>query len=89
MCSYPPGGAAAIKQIRAARIEIPILGPSAFDGTFWLKGIPNMKEIYASLNGSAYDPTNEETAKLFEKLKRAGVETDVSSGLLAPMRPGS
>lgn len=88
ICSYPPGGAAAIKQIRAARIEIPILGPSAFDGTFWVKGIPNTKGIYASLNGSAYDPTNEETAKLFERLKRAGVETDVSSGLLATYAAG-
>ncbi|HEY6551334.1 MAG TPA: ABC transporter substrate-binding protein, partial [Solirubrobacterales bacterium] len=37
MCSYPPGGAAAIKQIRAAGIDVPILGPGGFDGTFWLK----------------------------------------------------
>jgi branched-chain amino acid transport system substrate-binding protein len=88
MCSYPPGGAAAIKQIRAAHIDIPILGPSAFDGTFWVRGIPNMKDIYASMNGSAYDPTNEEMAKLFESLKRAGVDTDVSSGLLATYAAG-
>lgn len=88
MCSYPPGGAAAIKQIRAARIEIPILGPSAFDGTFWVKGIANLNGVYASMNGSAYDPTNEETAKLFESLKRAGVNTDVSSGLLATYAAG-
>jgi branched-chain amino acid transport system substrate-binding protein len=88
MCSYPPGGAAAIKQIRAARIEIPILGPSAFDGTFWVKGIPSLKGIYASMNGSAYDPANEETARLFESLKRAGVNTDVSSGLLATYAAG-
>jgi branched-chain amino acid transport system substrate-binding protein len=88
MCSYPPGGAAAIKQIRAAHIEVPILGPSAFDGTFWVKGIPNLKNIYASMNGSAYDPPNEETAKLFESLKRAGVETDVSSSLLATYAAG-
>jgi branched-chain amino acid transport system substrate-binding protein len=88
MCSYPPGGAAAIKQIRAAHIEVPILGPSAFDGTFWVKGIPSLKNIYASMNGSAYDPTNEETAKLFESLKRAGVNTDVSSGLLATYAAG-
>ena len=26
MCSYPPGGAAAIKQIRAAGIDVPIAG---------------------------------------------------------------
>jgi branched-chain amino acid transport system substrate-binding protein len=88
MCSYPPGGAAAIKQIQAAHIDVPILGPSAFDGTFWVKGIPDLKDVYASMNGSAYDPTNEETAKLFKSLKRAGVNTDVSSGLLATYAAG-
>jgi branched-chain amino acid transport system substrate-binding protein len=88
ICSYPPGGAAAIKQIRASHVEVPILGPSAFDGTFWVKGIPSLKNIYASMNGSAYDPANEETAKLFESLKRAGVNTDVSSGLLATYAAG-
>lgn len=88
MCSYPPGGAAAIKQIRAAHIDVPILGPSAFDGTFWVRGISNLNGVYASLNGSAYDPTNEETAKLFKSLERAGVDTDVSSGLLATYAGG-
>lgn len=88
MCSYPPGGAAAIKQIRAARIDVPIVGPAGFDGTFWVKGISNMKDIYASSNGSAYDPPNEETAKLFKSLKRAGIDTDVSSALLATYAGG-
>jgi branched-chain amino acid transport system substrate-binding protein len=88
MCSYPPGGAAAIKQIRAAGIDVPILGPGGFDGTFWLKGISNTEDIYATSNGSAYDPPNEATAKLFEKLKRAGVDTDVSSALLGAYAGG-
>lgn len=88
MCSYPPGGAAAIKQIRAAHIDVPIVGPSAFDGTFWLKGIPNLKGIYASLNGSAYDPPDAASAKLLEKLKQNGVDTDVSSALLATYAGG-
>ena len=68
MCSYPPGGAAAIDQIRAAGIDVPIAASSAFDGTFWLKGISNTDGIYTSLNGSAYDPANEATTKLFRKL---------------------
>ncbi len=83
ICSYPPGGAAAIKQIRAAHIDVPIVGPAGFDGTFWIKGISNMKDIYVSSNGSDADPPNEETAKLFKSLKRAGIDTDVSSALLA------
>ena len=88
MCSYPPGGAAAIKQIRAAGIDVPILGPGGFDGTFWLKGIPNTKDIYATLNGSAYDPPDKATAKLFKSLEQAGVDTDVSSALLGAYAGG-
>jgi branched-chain amino acid transport system substrate-binding protein len=88
MCSYPPGGASAIKQIRSAGIDVPIQGPAGFDGTFWLKGIPSTKEIFATSNGSVYDPPNAETAKLFEELKAAGVETDVSSALLGAYAGG-
>lgn len=88
MCSYPPGGAAAIKQIRAAGIDVPILGPGGFDGTFWLKGIPDTTDIYATSNGSAYDPPDKATAKLFESLERTGVDTDVSSALLGAYAGG-
>jgi branched-chain amino acid transport system substrate-binding protein len=86
--SYPPGGASAIKQIRAAGIDLPITTPSAFDGTFWLKGVPDTRNVYATLNGSAYDPTDAQTAELFERLKRAGVNTDVSGNLLASYAAG-
>jgi branched-chain amino acid transport system substrate-binding protein len=88
MCSYPPGGAAAIKQIRAAGIDVPILGPSSFDGTFWLKGIPDTDDIYATSNGSIYDPPNRATARLLESFKRAGIETDISTNLLASYAAG-
>ena len=43
--------------------------PSAFDGTFWLKGISNTEDIYATSNGSIYDPPNQATTKLFENLE--------------------
>lgn len=88
ICSYPPGGAAAIKQIRAAGIEVPILGPSAFDGTFWIKGIPNTDDIYATSNGSVYDPPDPATGRLLNKLTRAGVDTDISTNLLASYAAG-
>ena len=83
LCSYPPGGASAIKQIRAAGIEAPIAASAAFDGTFWLKGIPHLGTLYVTMNGSAYDPANQATARLFARLEKAGVNTDVSGTLLA------
>lgn len=83
MCSYPPGGAAAIKQIRAAGVQLPIYGPTAFDGLFWVKGIPNTEDIYFTSNGSSYDPPNKATAKFLESLEKAGINTDIATNLLA------
>ena len=88
ICSYPPGGASAIKQIQAAGVDLPISASSAFDGTFWLKGIPNPDDVYMTSNGSAYDPPNEATAKLFKSLEAEGVDTDVSGALLASYAAG-
>ena len=88
MASYPPGGGAAIKQIRAAGIDVPILGGSSFDGTFWLKGIPDTGKIYATSNGSAYDPPDRASARLFKVLQSNGVNTDVSGTLLASYAGG-
>jgi branched-chain amino acid transport system substrate-binding protein len=83
MCSYPPGGAAAIKQIRAAGAQLPIYGPTAFDGLFWVKGIPNTEDIYFTSNGSSYDPPNKASAKFLESLEQAGIDTDIATNLLA------
>jgi branched-chain amino acid transport system substrate-binding protein len=83
MCSYPPGGAAAIKQIRAAGVQLPIYGPTSFDGLYWLKGIPNTEDIYFTSNGSPYDPPNKSTEKLFAQLEEDGINTDIGTNLLA------
>jgi branched-chain amino acid transport system substrate-binding protein len=88
MCSYPPGGASAIKQIRAAGIDLPILGPSAFDGTYWLKGITDTNAIYATSNGSIYDPPDPATGKLLRHLRSEGIETDISTNLLSSYAAG-
>jgi branched-chain amino acid transport system substrate-binding protein len=44
--SYPPGGASAIRQIRAAGIDLPIVGASAFDGTYWLSAVPGLTNFF-------------------------------------------
>ncbi len=88
MCSYSPGGVSAIKQIRAAGVDVPVLGPSSFDGTFWLKGVPNTENIYFTSNGSIYDPPDEATANLLRRFEHAGIDTDISTNLLAAYAAG-
>jgi branched-chain amino acid transport system substrate-binding protein len=51
MGSYAPGGASATKQIRAAGIDLPIIGGAGFDGTFWLGSVPNVKNFYVVAGG--------------------------------------
>ena len=51
VCSYLPGAAAAIKQIRDVT-DIPVLTGIGQDGTFWLEGIPGASGIYISTLGS-------------------------------------
>lgn len=45
-CSGGPGGPAALRQIRAAGIDVPILSADAMDGDYWLESVPNLSEFY-------------------------------------------
>lgn len=54
LCSYPPGGASALRQIRAAGINLPVLTPATFDGSFWTKAVPNVSNVYNSSVASMY-----------------------------------
>src|SRR5437763_2275869 len=58
MGSYAPGGASATKQIRAAGIDLPIIGGAGFDGTFWLGAVPNLQNFFVIAGGvtSGGDP---------------------------------
>jgi branched-chain amino acid transport system substrate-binding protein len=46
LCTYNPGGASAIKQIRDAGIDTPLLSSQAMDGDYWLQGTPNLSDFY-------------------------------------------
>jgi branched-chain amino acid transport system substrate-binding protein len=54
LCSYPPGGAAAVKQIRGAGIDMPIVGAGGFDGIYWLEGIQKLSDFYNPAVGSLH-----------------------------------
>ena len=54
LCSYIPGGASAIRQIRAAGIDTLIMGGIAMDGTYWLDAVPNLNDFCVAAFGSIY-----------------------------------
>jgi branched-chain amino acid transport system substrate-binding protein len=60
MCSYQPGVAAALRQLRASGVKLPILGTDDLDGTYWLKSVPHLSNVYyatfTSIFGDDPDP---------------------------------
>jgi branched-chain amino acid transport system substrate-binding protein len=59
IASFPPGGASAIKQIRAAGINTPIVTDEAFDGSSWISAVPNLSNVYIPnlASGDGNDPS--------------------------------
>jgi branched-chain amino acid transport system substrate-binding protein len=82
-CSYAPGGPSAIRQLRAAGIDAPIVTGESLDGDYWIGSVPNLSNFYVISYGSKYgddpDPDVNGFFKRFEeKFHR---KADVSYGL--------
>jgi branched-chain amino acid transport system substrate-binding protein len=70
-CSYLPDGSSAIRQIRAAGIDLPILASSTFDGTYWLGAVPDLTNFYVPVQASVYgDDPRPEVVALIERYKQ-------------------
>ncbi|WP_432449012.1 ABC transporter substrate-binding protein [Aliiroseovarius marinus] len=54
LCSYIPGAAAAVRQLRAAGINSLILNGSAVDGSYWLDAVPGLSGFVLPVQGSIY-----------------------------------
>jgi branched-chain amino acid transport system substrate-binding protein len=48
ICSVPPGGATAVRQIRAAGIATPLMLSNGMAGDHWLGSVPGLKDAYQS-----------------------------------------
>lgn len=73
MCSYPPGGASAVRQLRTEGIELPIFGGAAYDGTFWLEAIPDLSDFYhPAMVGTALDDPNPAVNAFLDAVDPAG-----------------
>jgi branched-chain amino acid transport system substrate-binding protein len=74
LASLTPGGASAVRQIRAAGINLPIVAGEGMEGVFWQKAIPHLTNFYytafASLVGD--DPRPAVNALVKRYTKKAG-----------------
>ena len=56
-----PGEASAVKQIRAAGLDMPLLGDEDLDGDYWKEAVPGLSDVYYSTYASIYgdDPDDQ------------------------------
>ena len=70
LCSYVPGAVSAIRQIRAAGIDVPIIGGDSMDGHYWVEGVPGLSDHYAVTFGSMYgDDPRPEVNDFFQRYR--------------------
>lgn len=81
LSSFPPGGATALKQIRAAGIDIPVVADVGFDGRYWYKTVPNLSNFYGPRLVSQFgDDANPDVNEFFKTLKeKTGEESLLGS----------
>ena len=70
LCSYNPGAVSAIRQLRGAGIDAPIIGGDSMDGDYWVEGVPGLSDHYAVTFGSMYgDDPRAEVNAFFESYR--------------------
>jgi branched-chain amino acid transport system substrate-binding protein len=71
LCTYQPGLAQAVRQIRAAGIDLPVMVGDDGDGTFWHETVPNIRNVfytsYASIAGDNPEPAVNQFFERYEE----------------------
>lgn len=83
LCSYAPGGPSAIRQLRAAGLDQPVLTGESMDGDYWAGTVPNLSNFYVASYGSVYGDDPDQTINDFFKRYEAeyGQRSDASYSL--------
>ncbi|HVZ14522.1 MAG TPA: ABC transporter substrate-binding protein [Bauldia sp.] len=71
IASFVPDLTAAVKQLRAAGVNTPIVGGSGYDGEDWAKAIPGLSDVYFGAEGYTFGPDVPSEWALVEKYKAA------------------
>jgi branched-chain amino acid transport system substrate-binding protein len=83
LCSYAPGGPSAIRQLRAAGLDQPVLTGESMDGDYWAGTVPNLSNFYVVDYGSVYgDDPDGKVNDFFKRYeKEYGQRSDASYSL--------
>ena len=79
LCSYVPGAASALRQMRASGVDTLVVSGVAMDGHYWLDAVPNLSDFCAATFSSIYGDAGAEVKAFFDKLEaREGGPTATS-----------
>jgi len=79
ICSYNPGGASAIRQIRAAGINSALGGGSSMTGDYWLDAVPDLSGHFVPEQASIYgDDPRQSVLDFNEAFKKRTGEYPIS-----------
>lgn len=67
LCTFLPGGATALRQIRAGDINVPIVSGQAMAGTFWMDSVPNLSDFYTIQQGAVEGDPRESVQEVSRK----------------------
>jgi branched-chain amino acid transport system substrate-binding protein len=84
LCTMMPGGVSAVKQIRAAGINAPILNGSGMDGSYWLSAVPDLSGFIVPVQGSIYGDDPNPKVQEFNKKYKEATGGDPSSQYVYP-----
>ena len=83
LCSYNPGAAAAVRQLRAAGVTLPIVASASMDGAYWLEAVPDLSDFYYVAYGSLFgDDPDPKVNELVQRYRdKTGEEPTQSTSL--------
>lgn len=85
MCSYIPGAASALRQLRAAGINAPIFAGSAVDGIYWTDAVADLGNFYIPVQASVYGDDPRPAVNAFVKRFNAKFGHDPATTYAAPI----
>ena len=65
LCSFPPAGASAMRQLRAAGVATPIMGSESWDGDYWIEAVPDLSDMYFVTYASVFGTDPRDAQKAF------------------------
>lgn len=71
LCAATPAGPTALKQLRAAGVDTPVLSGAGMDGSYWIEAVPDLSNFYFDTYGSIFgDDPRAEVNEFFAKEER-------------------